>query len=168
MNISNFSIPQMIVGLRHAKFLLLMFAVVTFNLNIAYAKDDAAVSPLSAMAAEKLIESFATAADKQDAAALEAIIHPAFRVVFSTKAGATPSVLDRALFLKLVRDGKIGGAARKVSITALSKTESYVTATVVMTRADAIFQGTYTLIEQDGRLQLLQEAVLMTVNELRK
>jgi hypothetical protein len=113
--------------------------------------------------ASELIAAFAKATDTSDAATLEGLLHPAFRVIFNLKAGTNPSVLDRTQYLKMVRDGKIGGANRQVSVAGVSALDGFATASARMVRPDASFQGVYAMIQSNGQWQLLQESVLMTV-----
>ncbi len=113
--------------------------------------------------ANDLISAFAKASDASDAATLEGLLHPAFRVVFNLKAGTNPNVLDRAQYLKMVRDGKIGGASRQVSVAGVSAVDGFATASARMVRPDASFQGAYSMIWANGQWLLLQESVLMTV-----
>lgn len=127
---------------------------------------DAASSASAQAAATQLIREFARASDKSDFAALQIVLHPAFRVVFNLKPGAAPTVLDRSQYLKLVSDGKVGGADRQVSISAISVGDGFASATARMVRPDAAFQGNYTLIQQDGQWWLLEEAVLMSVGKV--
>jgi ketosteroid isomerase-like protein len=120
------------------------------------------------LATEQIIQAFAQASDRSDAEALEQILHPDFRVVFTMKAGTSPTTLSRAQYIQMVRDGKIGGKPRKVELSGFSSSNSFATTKATMTRPDAVFTGVYSLIEQDGRWLLLQEAVLMSVKEMKK
>jgi Putative lumazine-binding len=122
------------------------------------------IDPEVAAALQQTIQTFAQASDRRETAALEAILHPAFRVVFTTKPGTPPTTLDRAQYLQMMRDGKIGGADRKVSVSTLSVAGDFAASTALMVRPDASFQGVYSLIEQGGRWLLLQEAVQMTAH----
>jgi Putative lumazine-binding len=122
------------------------------------------IDPKVADAIQQTIQNFAQASDRRETAALEAILHPAFRVVFTTKPGTAPTTLDRAQYLQMMRDGKIGGADRKVTVSNLSVAGDFAASTALMVRPDASFQGAYSLIEQNGRWLLLQEAVQMTAH----
>jgi Putative lumazine-binding len=112
-------------------------------------------------AAQRVIESFAAAADRGDTSALQPLLHPSFRVVFKVSANGAATVLDRQQFLAMVSDGKIGGAPRKVVLSAVQGSGAFLSAAARMERPDALFQGAYSLIFQDGRWLLLEEAVLM-------
>jgi ketosteroid isomerase-like protein len=121
------------------------------------------------LASEQIIYAFAQASDSADADALELILHPDFRVVFTTKAGASPTTLSRAQYLQMVREGKIGGNPRTVELSEVSVTSGFAITKATMTRPDAVFTGVYSLIEQEnGRWLLLEEAVLMSVKEMKK
>jgi hypothetical protein len=114
------------------------------------------------LAAQRVIESFAAAADRGDASALQPLLHPSFRVVFQLGAGSAATVLDRQQFLAMVNDGKIGGAPRKVMLSGVQGSGAFFSAAARMERPDAVFEGAYSLIFQDGRWLMLEEAVLMS------
>jgi hypothetical protein len=118
-------------------------------------------------AATQVIEAFARAADRRDVAGLEQVLHPSFRVMFTLDAAKPPTQLDRAQFLGMVREGKIGGADRQVVVSGLATTERFASASARMQHKDASFDGVYVLVEQDGRWWLLQEAVMMKTGAAR-
>jgi Domain of unknown function (DUF4440) len=141
----------------------------------AFAQSAAPIVPLAPLAKEttaasatQLIHHFARASDRRDTPALEALLHPEFRVVFNVKPGAAPKVLDRAQYLQMARDGKIGGPDRNVSVVNLSVTEGFATGTSRMVHEKATFQSVFSLIQSDGQWLLLQEAVLMSPNTAAK
>jgi hypothetical protein len=114
-----------------------------------------------AAAIEATITKFATAADSQKAEMLEPLLHPAFRVMFCMQAGTTPTQLDRQQFLQMVKDGKIGGKPRTTVVASISIANGFASAKARMLREDSAFHGIYSLVEQGGQWQLLEEAVLM-------
>jgi Putative lumazine-binding len=118
-------------------------------------------------AATQVIEAFARAADRRDVAGLEQVLHPSFRVMFTLDAAKPPTQLDRAQFLGMVREGKIGGADRQVVVSGLATTGRFASASARMEHKDASFEGVYALVEQDGRWWLLQEAVTMKTGAAR-
>jgi Putative lumazine-binding len=118
-------------------------------------------------AATQVIEAFARAADRRDVAALEQVLHPAFRVMFTLDPGKAPTQLDRAQFLGMVREGKIGGADRQVVVSGVATADRFASASARMEHKDASFEGVYALVEQDGRWWLLQEAVTMKTGAAR-
>jgi Putative lumazine-binding len=123
--------------------------------------------PARQAAATQVIEDFARAADRRDVAALEQVLHPSFRVMFTLDAAKPPTLLDRAQFLGMVRDGKIGGADRQVVVSGFATTDRFASASARMQHKDASFEGVYALVEQDGRWWLLQEAVTMKTGAAR-
>ncbi len=63
------------------------------------------------------VVSFAQAADQQDAARLDLLLHPQYRaVVHRVFGGKELSLMDKATYLQLIRDKKIGGDTRKVTL----------------------------------------------------
>jgi Putative lumazine-binding len=150
--------------LKHTLLSLLTSSVVATGSGGAIAQDKAMTAmqggDARATAATQLIKAFARAADRREVPALEALLHPGFRVVFTTP-NAPPAILDRAQFMQMVRDGKIGGADRSVTVSNVGLVEGYASATASMAHTKASFQGAYALIERNGQWQLLQETVLM-------
>lgn len=138
----------------------------------AFAQEKAPLAPLTkettAASATQLIHHFARASDRRDVPALEALLHPAFRVVFNVKPGAVPTVLDRAQYLQMARDGKIGGPDRNVTVAHVNVAEGFATGTSRMVHEKAAFQSVFSLIQSDGQWLLLQEAVLMSPNTAAK
>jgi ketosteroid isomerase-like protein len=114
-------------------------------------------------AVQQTIRAFAQNSDRSQADALDSLLHPDFRVVFSMAPGGKPTTLDRKQYLQMVRDGKVGGVQRQVALSSVSVTNGFAQGTALMDRPDASFQGVYSLIQRDGQWLLLQEAVLMTV-----
>jgi Putative lumazine-binding len=64
---------------------------------------------------EAVVREFSAAGDQQDAARLEKILHPQYRAVVNRLFGSPDlSLMDRALYLQLISDKKIGGDTREV------------------------------------------------------
>ncbi len=119
-------------------------------------------------AVEQTIRAFAQGSDSSKADTVDALLHPDFRVVFSMQPGTKPTTLDRKQYLQMMRDGKVGGAQRQVTVSGLSVANGFAQGAALMDRPDASFQGVYSLIQRDGQWLLLQEAVLMTVKAATK
>jgi Putative lumazine-binding len=115
----------------------------------------------TAASATQIIQHFARASDKRDVQTLDALLHPAFRVVFNVKPGSQPSVLDRTQYIQMARDGKIGGLERSVVVANVSLTNGFATGTSRMEHEKAAFESIFSLIQVNGQWMLLQEAVLM-------
>jgi hypothetical protein len=86
--------------------------------------------------------------------------HESVVAVITAAPNVPPVVLDRAQFMKMVRDGKIGGADRSVTVANVRLVEGYASATASMAHANASLKGDHGLIERSGQWQLLQETVL--------
>ncbi|NJS36555.1 MAG: nuclear transport factor 2 family protein [Brachymonas sp.] len=135
----------------------------------------AASSPLSAQTlpssdptqglAAQVIREFIAAGDQRDVNALENLLHPEFRILFATTAGATTTTMPRAQYLQLLRDGKLGGKPRKLEVGAFVGTGGHAVGTAVAMHDTARFDGHYALVQRDGRWQIAQETVLMTVSK---
>jgi Putative lumazine-binding len=147
--------------------LAMTMAVGVLAPGLGAAQSASGAPPARQVAATQLIEAFARAADRRDVAALEQVLHPTFRTLFTLDAAKPPTQLDRAQFLGMVRDGKIGGADRQVVVSGLATTERFASASARMQHKDASFEGVYALVEQDGRWWLLQEAVTMKTGAAR-
>jgi Domain of unknown function (DUF4440) len=138
----------------------------------AFAQNASSLAPLvketTAASAAQLIHHFARASDRRDVGQLEALLHPSFRVVFNVKPGAAPTVLDKAQYLQLARDGKIGGLDRSVTVASVNLADGFATGTSRMAHEKASFHSLFSLIQSDGQWLLLQEAVLMSPNNATK
>jgi Putative lumazine-binding len=121
-----------------------------------------ATAAATATAAIDAMRAFARAADRRDATALETLLHPAFRVVFITKPGAAPTVIERAQYLQLVRDGKLGGRERTIDIRSVAAGDGFAVGGLRLAHAAAAFKSTLTLIQVGDDWRLLQEAVIAT------
>lgn len=66
---------------------------------------------------ETAVHDFARLGDQQDAKALDQLLHPQFRAVVNRLFGAEEvSLMDKAAYLQLIKDKKIGGDKRGVYI----------------------------------------------------
>ncbi len=81
------------------------------------------------------VRAFAAFGDKQDAAGLDKILHPQYRAVVHRAFGSTDlSLMDKALYLQLMRDKKIGGDTREVHLLQVDVVNN-------IANVRAIFQG---------------------------
>jgi len=115
-----------------------------------------------APAVEEVVRSFAAAGDARDLTALQTLLHPGFRVVADMGPGAV-STLDRATYLSLLEQGKIGGGARAVELSEIQVDRNIATVRATLTRTDAVFHTTWTLAQTEQRWQIVQDAVWMKV-----
>lgn len=66
---------------------------------------------------ETAVRQFSTGGDRQDAVQLDKVLHPQFRAVVNRIFGAPDlSLMDKATYLQLMKDKKIGGDAREVTL----------------------------------------------------
>jgi hypothetical protein len=81
------------------------------------------------------VNTFAMAADQQNADRLDKILHPQYRAVVHRLFGGTDvSLMDKALYLQLIRDKKIGGDKRTVHLIDVDVVNNIAT-------VKALFQG---------------------------
>jgi Putative lumazine-binding len=65
----------------------------------------------------EVVRAFSALGDKQDAAGLDKILHPQYRAVVHRALGSADlSLMDKILYLQLMRDKKIGGDTREVHL----------------------------------------------------
>lgn len=84
---------------------------------------------------DEAVRAFARGSDQQDAAGLDKVLHPQFRAVVNRAFGsADVSLMDKAAYLQLIRDKKIGGDTRDVHLVQTDITNNIAT-------VKAIFQG---------------------------
>jgi Putative lumazine-binding len=64
---------------------------------------------------EAAVRQFSAGGDKQDVAVLDKVLHPQFRAVVNRAFGSPDlSLMDKSLYLQLMKDKKIGGDQREV------------------------------------------------------
>lgn len=121
------------------------------------------VSGVSAQKADKkvrkAVNAFVTSADVQDADALEKVLHPEFRVVLNRQMGSTEtSILDRAGYVGLVRDKKIGGDKRTVNFLHVNTHGNNATVIAEFKGQKAVFHSTLLLVKgTDDNWQIVQD-----------
>jgi Putative lumazine-binding len=91
-----------------------LFALVfiVFGHYIAYTQNGQDLAKISGA-----VHAFSQAGDSQDAARLDLVLHPQFRAVVHRAFGSPElSLMDKSLYLQLMRDKKIGGDKREVHL----------------------------------------------------
>lgn len=84
---------------------------------------------------DEAIRAFAKAGDQQDVRILEKVLHPEYRAVVHRAFGSPDlSLMDKTLYLQLMRDKKIGGDTREVYVLQVDLTNNIAT-------VNAVFQG---------------------------
>ena len=67
------------------------------------------------------VKSFAGNADARDAEAMEHLLHPEFRAIVNRQFGSSEvSLMDKAMYVDMLKQGKIGGDTRKVVIQSIT------------------------------------------------
>lgn len=68
----------------------------------------------------KTVEQFVKNADKRDIKGVDAVLHSNFRAIVNRLFGSEEvSIMDKALYLDLLKQGKIGGDERKIMIESI-------------------------------------------------
>lgn len=111
---------------------------------------------------EAAVRAFAAAADARDLAALDAALHPDFRVLLTRPGAAGVTVLPRAAYTQMARDGKVGGTARAVVVHAAATRGDLAWASVTLTGAAARFESLLTLARHDGAWRVVEDATRFT------
>lgn len=124
----------------------------------------AAVSPQGkeAKAIQQTVESFVHAGDRQDVAALEAVLHDSYRIVWNDLNAGEVKTVDRATYLFLIGEKKFGGDTRTIRFDQIKlHGESNATVQVFLDGEKADFQSFLSLVKDQGSWQLVQDLVLM-------
>lgn len=119
-------------------------------------------SPNEEKAVEQAVERFASGGDRQDAEALEKVLHEQFRVVLAQPSKDEATVMSRDQYLELIRAKKIGGVRRNVKVKWLEVRGDLAFAKAELSSEKASFDGLYTLAREGGRWRIIQDAVMFT------
>ncbi len=106
------------------------------------------------------VRAFAAAADARDLPALDAILHPDFRVLFTSAGVQGVKTLPRALYLQLAREGKVGGVPREVNVSDMRGRADLAWAEVRLDGAAATFTSVMTLARTDARWLVIEDATV--------
>ncbi|MEO1480614.1 MAG: DUF4440 domain-containing protein [Myxococcota bacterium] len=111
---------------------------------------------------EAVVKAFAKAADSRDLAALEAILHPDYRVAFLVAGTESPSMMGRDDYLGLAKAGKIGGDRRTVKILAVERQGNLAFIRTRLVGEKATFESMQTTVKTAEGWKLLGESVLFS------
>lgn len=117
-------------------------------LSLAHAGDDPTIA----------VRQFVAAGDRRDAQILASVLHPDFRVLARMPDGL--QVMDRALYLSLVDQEKIGGVPRETTVHTVLLQGDLATVRGSLASAKADFDCTWTLVRQDDDWRVIQDAVV--------
>lgn len=102
------------------------------------------------------IERYATGADTRSTDLLDKAFHEHFQVIALTADGVMK--LDKDSYIKLIKEKKIGGVARKLKIIATDDDGLIGTAKVTLTGDKAVFHDNLTLIKSPTGWQIVANA----------
>ncbi len=122
------------------------------------------ISSIQAQTAESEVRetvlAFAKGGDQQDVEALDALLHDTYRVLWHDGQKAEAIVVDKETYLSKIRSKEWGGDKRTVNIEQVQITDdanAVVKAIFIGDKAD--FHGYYSLINNDGTWQIVQDFV---------
>ncbi len=126
-------------------------------------------NPTAPDALSAAVTGFYAAGDAQDAAALELILHPQFRVLaLDYPAPGQTGVIDRGLYLTQIREKKFGGDVRTATIESVQfHGDRIATAQVSASaqRSGLRFLASMTLLREGEAWLVLQDAVVVKAPE---
>jgi hypothetical protein len=101
----------------------------------------------------KTLQAYAQGTEQQNVELLDANFHPQFRVVAKTEDGLR--VIEKAAYLGLIKDKKIGGQPRELNITSLNVENGIAQVQLVLTGESSTFHDHLELINADGHWQIV-------------
>ncbi len=138
---------------------VMMFGV----LNVLLAAPAGSAAPVDDEAAVRaVVAGFARAGDARDLPALEAALHPEFRVAFTVKGKGGLTMMSRAAYLDAAKAGRIGGDQRALTVERVRLRGDLAEVEGRLAGAKADFEATWTLVRTPSGWRLLQDAVLFT------
>lgn len=107
---------------------------------------------------ETLIRSYTKALDSGNAEAAESWLDREFRVVLHNykNSGAT-SIIDRETYLRMIRDGRVGGNNRELSVLLVDIQEKAALVKVRLAGEKTVFTNYYSLVSKDGQWLIVQD-----------
>lgn len=127
-------------------------------LNLALAVPAGAADDEAAVRA--LVADFARAGDARDVPAIEAVLHPAFRVAFTVKGKPGLTLMSRADYIGAAKAGRIGGDTRALTIDRVRVQDDLAVVEGRLAGSKADFQVAWTLARTPEGWRLLQDAVV--------
>ena len=116
---------------------------------------------------ETLITAYATALDHQDAAAAETFLDPEFRIVLNNHNNSgTTSILSRAQYLDMIREGKAGGTKRIISFLLTDLHENAAVVKVRLEGEKSVFTNYYSLLKRDDQWLVVNDIPQITPKTL--
>lgn len=114
---------------------------------------------------ESAIRAFALAGDQQNSAKMQEILGENFRAVVSSPEKGVGMVLDKATYLSMLEQKKIGGDRREVKIGKIELVSDHVaSARVILKGSKADFETFISVVKSGGKWVLVQDLVKMTAH----
>lgn len=112
---------------------------------------------------ETLITAYAKALDHQDAATAETFLDPEFRIVLNNHNNSgTTSILSRAQYLDMIREGKAGGVKRSISFLLTDLHENAAVVKVRLEGEKSVFTNYYSLLKRDDQWLVVNDIPQIT------
>lgn len=111
-------------------------------------------------AARAAVARFAQAADARDVGALEAALHPEFRVTFTMAGKPGVTVMSRDAYLGAAKAGKIGGDTRALTVDGVRIVGDLAFVHGKLVGQKARFDGTWTLARTAEGWRVVHDAVV--------
>jgi len=106
---------------------------------------------------EAVVTTFSNAGDLQDALKLDKILHPQFRAVVNRAFGSSDlSLMDKAIYLQLMKDKKIGGDKREVFLLQTDIGKNIATVKAILQGRELRFTTFISLVKlENGEWQIV-------------
>lgn len=141
-----------------------IFQLLVLAVFIGTSANASAQSPSSYQEVEQAIRDFAKAADDRDVKALDKVLHENHRVLLHQAFGQPgTTVWDKAMYLDMAKQGKIGGEPRELAIVNLEVMDNVASSTVVLESSKMRFESKFLLVRADsGDWQLISDLPKIT------
>jgi len=103
-----------------------------------------------------LLNNYALATELNDEVLLDSAFHKNFRVVAMTAEGLR--VIEKASYLSLIKDKKIGGHKRELKIGAVIEGDNIMQVSLTLSGKEAVFYDHLAIIKEDGGWQILHNS----------
>jgi hypothetical protein len=109
------------------------------------------------------VAAFVSGGDAQDVAAIDAVLHESYRIVWHDGTAASPLIVDKASYLDKIRSKEWGGDQRRVAIDEIVMTgEANATVKATLSSDKADFHTQLALINSEGTWKIVQDLVTAT------
>lgn len=112
---------------------------------------------------EQFIKNYVTAVDSQDVAKADSLLENNFRITMrNNREGEKISTLSKAEYLHLMRENKVGGLPRLVTIESLVFFGEFIVAAVVLENEKMKMESVYGILQTNGQYQLISDLLKIT------